>query len=422
MLGERLDWRLGIAILATPLLVGWGGEQEPESKATWRDDATNLELVRKLNRAHRLMPFSWEFEGVVDEPPLELEWTVGRDLPLAWKGGVACPIGDEIVLTGGLWMPGRLNRTLAYHPGKGTYRELPPPPIRPQYTQGACDDQALYAVGGRGSGSRVLKFSQDSSGSWKWTDLPPLPPEEGEGRWVGAVGIDSGKWLILVGGSPTGTSYENRIRPQLADYRLRLDRSDAGWERTSPYPGGPRGALHSAMLGGRLYVFGGSHTVPEMRSAHVELSKKYGLRTPYNGVPNRRDSYSYDPQTDTWKSLRNLPFPVFGGHSVVARDRYILLMGSADYPTFRVGKSKSNPGVEIKGGASSSRWRGYGDRVLCYDVDRDEYSSLGVMPYGVATTPWVMVGSKVYGFGGEPAHGYNLNTETVLQIGTLIWR
>ena len=187
MLDPRFDWRAVAAILVMPLLVGFGGEQEPESKAGWRDDATNLKVVRMLNRAHRLMPFSWEFEGTVDVPPLELEWTVGRDLPLAWKGGVACPIGKEIILTGGLWMPGRLNRTLAYHLEKGTYRELPPPPIRPQYTQGTCDEEALYVVGGRGSGSRVLKLSQDSSGSWEWTDLPPLPPEEGEGRWVGAA-------------------------------------------------------------------------------------------------------------------------------------------------------------------------------------------------------------------------------------------
>ena len=93
------------------------------------------------------------------------------------------------------------------------------------------DDQALYVVGGRGSGSRVLKLSQDASGFWKWTDLPPLPPEEGKGRWVGTVGIDAGKWVILVGGSPTGTSYENRTRPQLADYRLRMDHPDLAWER-----------------------------------------------------------------------------------------------------------------------------------------------------------------------------------------------
>ena len=164
MLGEQLDRKLMAAILVMPLLVGFGGEQEPESKAGWRDDATNLEVVRKLNRAHRLMPFSWEFEGTVDVPPLELEWTVGRDLPLAWKGGVACPIGKEIILTGGLWMPGRLNRTLAYHLEKGTYRELPPPPIRPQYTQGTCDEEALYVVGGSSRTGQVAENKRKHRG------------------------------------------------------------------------------------------------------------------------------------------------------------------------------------------------------------------------------------------------------------------
>jgi hypothetical protein len=41
------------------------------------------------------------------------------------------------------------------------------------------------------------------------------------------------------------------------------------------------------------------------------------------------------------------------------------------------------------------------------------------MVYGVATSPWVTDGKRVYGFGGEPRHGYNLNTENVLQIGTI---
>jgi hypothetical protein len=41
------------------------------------------------------------------------------------------------------------------------------------------------------------------------------------------------------------------------------------------------------------------------------------------------------------------------------------------------------------------------------------------MPYGVATCHWVFDGERVYGFGGEPAHGYNLNTENVAQIGTI---
>jgi hypothetical protein len=62
---------------------------------------------------------------------------------------------------------------------------------------------------------------------------------------------------------------------------------------------------------------------------------------------------------------------------------------------------------------------GLGDRILCYDVQEDNYSRVGLMVYGVATSPWVTDGKRVYGFGGEPRHGYNLNTENVLQIGTI---
>ena len=65
---------------------------------------------------------------------------------------------------------------------------------------------------------------------------------------------------------------------------------------------------------------------------------------------------------------------------------------------------------------------GYGDRILCYDVEKDNYSHVGVMPYGVATSHWVCDGERVYSFGGEPAHGYNMNTENVLQIGRIQWR
>ena len=53
------------------------------------------------------MSFSQEFEGVLDVCPLRLTWQIGPNLPVAWEGGVAGIIGDEIILTGGLWMPPR---------------------------------------------------------------------------------------------------------------------------------------------------------------------------------------------------------------------------------------------------------------------------------------------------------------------------
>jgi N-acetylneuraminic acid mutarotase len=169
----------------------------------------------------------------------------------------------------------------------------------------------------------------------------------------------------------------------------------------------------------QLYVFGGSLNDPEMRTIHVELATMYGLRAPYNGVPNYRDAYCYDGGTDIWHELRHTPFPVIAGTALAIDDRYILLMGTSDTPTLRVGASRENIGIRVKGNASETFWRGYGDRILCYDIEQNNYSHVGVMPYGVATSHWVFHRGQVYSFGGEPAHGFNLNTETVLQIGTI---
>ena len=41
------------------------------------------------------------------------------------------------------------------------------------------------------------------------------------------------------------------------------------------------------------------------------------------------------------------------------------------------------------------------------------------MLYGVSSWNWALAGNRLYGFGGEPKHGFNSNRENVLQIGTI---
>ena len=174
------------------------------------------------------------------------------------------------------------------------------------------------------------------------------------------------------------------------------------------YPGGHRALVQSVVVDGKLYAFGGSHPDPTMRSLNLKLSRDYGIRGPYGGVPNYRDAYRYEPTCGTWTPLRRLPFPIFAGHAVAIDEHRILLMGNADYPTHRVSGAKS-----------AALWTGYSDRILCYDIQRDNYYHIGVMAYGVGTSHWVYDGTRLYSFGGEPAHGFNINTENVLQIGTV---
>jgi hypothetical protein len=154
----------------------------------------------------------------------------------------------------------------------------------------------------------------------------------------------------------------------------------------------------------------------------VKLVREYGLFiTPYGGVPHYRDAYCYDPDQDRWQPLRNLPLPMAGGTGVTLHDRYVLIMGATETKSQRVGKTRRVALARLLGGTKGPEvephWTGYGDLVLCYDLDKDNYSRLGVMLYGVATCPWVSDGRALYGFGGEPCHAFSDNTENVLQIG-----
>ena len=325
----------------------------------WRDDEVNIEGVRELNRVYERIPFSREYEGVLDLPPLKLEWSIGANLPVAWKGGVAGSFGDAIVLAAGMWMPDRLNVAYAYDTRTDAYTELPPCPVETQYTQATYDDSGMYVVGGRASGRQVWRLTRHGV-DWKWTALVPLPSSEAPGRWLAGCGVASGRWLCLVAGTPGGKPSEQRDAPQLQDWKLRLDDPSAEWEPMSPYPGGPRALVTLGVARNDLYVFGGSHPDPVLRSLALTLPGKYGIEVPYNGVPNYRDAYRYNPDTDEWTTLRNLPFPMFSGDAVTLDERYILLMGSADVRTRHRGKTINN---------DARVWRGYGDAIICYDID-----------------------------------------------------
>lgn len=418
-------------VLTLIMTLQGANDAAPATTSTdWRDDGANLEIVRRLNEAYRRIPFSEEYEGVLDDRPLALEWSVGPNLPVAWKGGVAAILGQEIVLVGGLWMPGRKNLAYAYNLHNRTYKEIPPPPFETAYTQGAYEGTTLYLVGGRSAGRRAAALSRATDGSFKWTPLPDLLESEGQGRWLGTVGVVPGKWLLLVGGHPTGTPFEIRSATTLPDWRLRLDVPDAQWESMSPYPGSARALMSSGVIRGKLHVFGGSIADTALREVYLDLIKDYGLFIgPYKGVHDYRDSYRYDPEANTWQQIRNLPFGMSGGAGVVLKDRYILIMGSVhiNLPR-RVGKtdwarvSSMDAGGKAKKAVRTGTepfWTGYDDRILCYDIEKDNYSRIGVMLYGVGTCPWFSDGKRLYGFGGEPFHGFNDNTENVLQIGTI---
>ena len=392
------------------MTTGHASGRPPTSTSTdWRNDEANIAAVRLINDAWAHYPFSDEHEGVADVPPYTIEWTTGPNVPVAWKGGATAVVGDDILLSGGLWMPGYQNLAYAYDTVSQTYTRLPDPIYKAEYTQGAGDGEALYIVSGRKGENRAQKLARDESGEWAWSELARLPESEVTSRSFAAVEVVQG-WLVYSCGNPQAAVQD---RP---DYRLRLDDANAEWEPIPACPANGRHLVTAGVIGGKLYVFGGVRQDPYLKGVQQKLAEDFGLVgaspeiVPWNADVNFRDAYSYDPESNEWQQVRGMPIGMLSGDVITVDDRYGLIMGTSHWRSFRVGTSLDG----------ADKWRGYYDMILCYDAAQDTYARVGVMLYGVATSPWALHAGKVYSFGGEPTHGHNLNTETVLQIGTLV--
>ena len=61
----------------------------------------------------------------------------------------------------------------------------------------------------------------------------------------------------------------------------------------------------------------------------------------------------------------------------------------------------------------------YGDDAVFYDTVEKVYGSLGKVPYGLCTASYVCNGTHTFAFGVEPGHGWNSNTESVIQMASI---
>ena len=427
----------------------------------WRNDTANMAITAALNAYLAETSFTSTYDGAVtDAQPLKLAWDVAGDMPHALKDGVACwmppdaafPEG-EVVIAGGLWPSGvahepsvhvNRNRSYSYDVARNAWRPLSLPPYVPGRTQGACltASRSLVLIsGGDGGdiGPRVLRLSRPAgAGDWVWdTDLPPLPTNAT--RFTSAAHSVGGRWLVVGLGAPDGA--EASEASAMASYRLDLQHGQGGgnarWEATPLYPGTANGAHPvwvpiSAAVGDKWLVFGGEHRfAPGSAAAAAWASLPDDIATmatfgpkPSLTVIDARDAYAYDPAADTWEALPKMPFGMIQGpkHAPVIAGRYVLLLGAQRRLTVRRGAEPPGYMAAVHRPPLEGAVEYYGDDALYYDTVEKVYGSLGKVPYGVVTASWVDNGTHVLGFGGEPTHGWNGNTESAIQRAAVMLR
>lgn len=262
-------------------------------------------------------------------------WWSGTELPSPrQEHGVAAVGGQVVVVAGVDDGPITLGRVQAFDPETGVWSDLPELPVAVHHPNvAALDDGTLVMLGALDAAFRpVAEAWVLPVGASAWEPVTPPPSDVGSS----ATAVLDGK-VHLVGGlgvsgaiawhqvwDPTTDSWEQlpdapHARDHLAwgvvdgelvvtagrqrslsAFVAATDRYDpvSGWTSGAPIPT-PRGGVAAAVLNGRLHVVGGE-----------------GNPDDPDGVFATHEAY--DPASDSWEALPDIPAPRHGmGAAVV---------------------------------------------------------------------------------------------------------
>ncbi len=347
---------------------------------------------------------------------LELTWSAGRPMPQGMQDNHVTLIDNWLVSACGFcsgadddWKPGKyprgfLNKTWGLDLGNESsgWVDLPPlPGAARQAVEAVRVDGALYLWGGF-SYSEPYTYKdgyrlRHTPDAWLWEPLPPLPSPS---SWAGTCAV--GAKIFSVGGADydakrfyTRTDRTGQVRG-LGCRLIVFDtaKPEAGWRPRTPCPGTPRCLPAAAVVGGKIYVIGG---VGVMQSG---------------SYCNVVDSWRYDPATDRWERLRDLPMSGSGQNStlIVYRDRYILLPCGYQYdaimkPDGSIGPSYGAPSTVERTWRNHPRFQGthYFNHFYVYDTRTDLYGTATPLPFDDVATITVVDGDVAYMFPGETA-------------------
>lgn len=345
---------------------------------------------------------------------LEMTWSAGTPLPQGMQDNHVAHLDGWLVNVLGFcsgadddWKPGKyprgfLNKAWGLELGNEAAGWIPLPdfPGAPrQAGQGAVVNDALYLWGGFSydapytytDGYRLSRVD----GRWQWDPLPPLPSPS---CWAGTVAI--GTKIYSIGGADydaqrfyclsdrTGQIKRMGARLHVFD----TEKPESGWQEGAPCPGTPRCLTGAALVDGSIYVLGG---VTMLASG---------------GYANVVDNWRYNPRSNTWSRLRDLPVSASGSSSssIVYDGRYILLPAGYQYgpvlgmdgietPAYGTPQTitrtwKQHPGFETTH---------YYNHQFVYDTKTDVFGTATSLPFDDVASITVVLGDTVYMFPGE---------------------
>jgi N-acetylneuraminic acid mutarotase len=345
MLLTALSILFGVAVLAYADVIDLPGSWRTE--LGFQEEAPNPPcrpgLYRRSPGSPAPVPGRWRFEPEAPKAPVE---------------GAAAAIGPVIYIAGGN-QPGNLHTVLAFDTRGGHWSEPTRLPVGLNHVAAAAHDGKLYLAGGflEGEAETGLFLEYDPA-TGKWSKMPSMKRARG-----GAAAVTVGDKLYVIDGGPQPYRVE-APRPAYAHMEV-FDFRTGTWSTKAPPPVGVHHVM-AALLDGRVYMAGGRLDEEDSSPAFLR----------------------YDPASDRWTRLDNLPEGKVSSLGVASAGGKIVVFGGDDEENWEDGG----------GFVSPTSW--------AYDPETRKWTRLPDMHVERHAFGAAAVGDRVYAIAGSICPGF----------------
>lgn len=245
-------------------------------------------------------------------------WSLGPELPVPNNHGMAASAGGRIYLIGGQTSSAGgdsfVDTVFELDPAEGVWVERAPMPTRRSAGVALVHDGRIYVAGGRPP--RGHDFAVYDPVADRWETLPDLPTQRNH---IGG-GVIDGR-IHVVGGR-----LEGGFRSEQTAAHEVFDPATGTWSAAAPMLR-PRSGLNAVVANGCLHAWGGESAAGMFPDHDV-----------------------YDPGSDSWTRLSDLPIPVHGVVGAAFVDELIFAPGG---------------GTQVGGSSGSLHHQVYRPRMVC---------------------------------------------------------
>jgi hypothetical protein len=308
---------------------------------------------------------------IVPSGAQSLGWEQKAPLPFGRAGIVAGTLGDRVLAAGGrFWVADGAAAWTSdldvYDVAADRWSKGPGLPFAMSCGAGGVVGGKLYVVSGT-DGARDFRNTLVCAPAGKaprWTAGPALPFPR---LFAGSAVV--GNRLFVIGGSPDSAMKRGGHSDMIV---LDTARTRAGWRCVGKVLGGPRIFPATAVIGERIYVFGGSvqkgsEWVPSDNAMFYDLKHRRWYRLPdmpratlgatasvadgriylaggyavWSWGSGREDGLTadvlrFDPETETYEDAGKLPLPLANSRAVAGPHAQPLLLGGYAGPNAAV--------------------------------------------------------------------------------------